>query len=49
MSKVLRRKVYFRITAVGHEDRWRDCVTNAVLEFPAVQAACGEETAAEMR
>lgn len=46
LSNVLRRTVYFRITVAGHEQRWRDCVTNPLLEFPAAQEALASQPAA---
>jgi len=42
MSNVVRKTIYFRITVTRHENRWHACVTNPLLEFPAVQAVSGE-------
>jgi hypothetical protein len=34
----VRRMLYWRLRAPGHETRWADCLTDPWLEFPAVRA-----------
>jgi len=38
-SDKVRRAVYFRLRRVGHEQRWRDCLCDELLEFDPVRAA----------
>lgn len=38
-SSNLRRTVYFRLKAAGHEATWRECVQDELYEFDAVRAA----------
>ena len=42
-SENVRRAVYFRLRRVGHEQRWRECLGDELLEFDAVRAALAEE------
>ena len=41
----VRRAVYFRLRKMGHQQRWRECLCDAMLEFDAVRAALARETA----
>ena len=43
-SEKVRRAVYFRLRRVGHEQRWRECLCDELLEFDAVRAALIEKT-----
>jgi ectoine hydroxylase-related dioxygenase (phytanoyl-CoA dioxygenase family) len=38
-SSIIRRTLYFRLKVSGHNERWREVVTDPLLEFPAVRAA----------
>ena len=41
-SDEVRRAVYFRLRRVGHEQRWRECLCDEMLEFDAVRAALAQ-------
>jgi hypothetical protein len=38
-SETVRRAVYFRLRRGGHEQRWRDCLCDELLECEPVRAA----------
>lgn len=38
-SSIIRRTLYFRLKVVGHNEMWRDVVTDPLLEFPVARAA----------
>ena len=44
-SETVRRAVYFRLRRVGHQDRWRECLCDELLEFDPVRTALDRETA----
>lgn len=39
VSDEIRKTLYFRIKAEGHDLRWRECLRQPLLEFPTVSAA----------
>jgi hypothetical protein len=43
-SEKVRRAVYFRLRRLNHEQRWRECLCDELLEFDAVRAALAQET-----
>ena len=47
MWNPLRRIVYYRFTAAGHRERWRETQTDALLEFEPVRAALPQRTPAD--
>jgi hypothetical protein len=40
-SDQMRQVLYYRLRREGHRERWRDCVTDALLEHEPVRAAMG--------
>ena len=40
LSSTVRRVAYARLRTEGHEERWRDAMQDALLEFAPVRAAC---------
>ena len=38
-SERVRRAVYFRLRRMGHQDRWRECLCDELLEYDPVRAA----------
>jgi hypothetical protein len=38
-STVVRKTVYFRLKTEGHDDRWRQCVTDPLFEFASLRPA----------
>jgi hypothetical protein len=40
----VRRALYFRLMREGHRERWRECISEAMLEFDAVRAALALKT-----
>jgi hypothetical protein len=44
-SERVRRAVYLRLRRVGHQQRWRECLCDELLEYDPVRAALDRETA----
>jgi hypothetical protein len=42
-SEKVRRAVYFRLRRMGHDQRWRECLCDELLEFDPVRTALTEE------
>ena len=38
VSPAVRKSLYFRLKVVGHDEHWRDIVTDPTLEFPALRS-----------
>jgi len=45
-SETVRRAVYFRLRRMGHQQRWRECLRDELLEFDPVRAALNRQTQA---
>jgi hypothetical protein len=42
VSDVIRKTLYYRLHVNGHQQHWREAVTDALAEFPAVRASSAQ-------